>query len=66
MENGTEQRVNWAALPLIATLARLLCRELTQGEMNGHGDCKHAPVPQAGQGWTGFPFCSRFGRSQDA
>jgi len=28
MEMGTARRVNWAALPLIATLARLLCREL--------------------------------------
>jgi len=28
MENGTARRVNWAGLPLIATLARLLWREL--------------------------------------
>lgn len=29
MANGTGRRANWAGLPLIATLARLLCRELT-------------------------------------
>ena len=29
MRKNTDQRLNWAGLPLIATIARLLCRELT-------------------------------------
>ena len=29
MEKAVEQRPDWAGLPLIATVARLLCRELT-------------------------------------
>jgi len=29
MSEDTEQQINWVALPLIATVARLLCRELT-------------------------------------
>ena len=29
MENAVERRLDWAGLPVIATVARLLCRELT-------------------------------------
>ena len=29
MENGVEGGLDWAGLPVIATVARLLCRELT-------------------------------------
>jgi putative transposase len=29
MEHGAERGMDWAALPVIATVARLLCRELT-------------------------------------
>jgi len=29
MREGANRHLNWAGLPLIATVARLLCRELT-------------------------------------
>jgi len=29
MENGVERGLDWVGLPVIATVARLLCRELT-------------------------------------
>jgi len=37
MENGAERPSIWAGLPLIAALARLLRRELNQGEMKVRG-----------------------------
>ncbi len=43
MENAVERGLDWAGLPVIATVARLLCRELTlQNEYlrveNAHSD----------------------------